>query len=177
MQTLQVECDTHQTPFASGGPQATQRALAKAQEVFDHAQPWFDCPFSSAVDRAANLGLEFVSHLHLWTGLRWRWCGLLRNISLPTGMRGYTPRSDVRLNVTRFHGRDVGGAEGPMVQGARLGFAQGQWDGVQGGDGLSLIVWMIGQGVGHHQETVLCHGGLGIVMWIKAIVVAVFHDA
>jgi hypothetical protein len=36
---------------------------------------------------------------------------------------------------------------------------------------------MVGQGVGHHQETVLFHGGLGIVMLIKASVVAVFHDA
>ena len=90
---------------------------------------------------------------------------------------GYTPGGNVRLNVTRFHGRDVGGAEVPIVQGARLGFAQGQWDGVQGGDSLGLIVGVVGQGAGHNQETVLFHGSLGIVMLIKAIVVAVFHDA
>src|SRR5712691_11110443 len=177
METLQVECDTHQTPFASGGPQTTQRELAKAQDVFDNAQHWFYCTFAQAVDRAANLGLEFVRHLHLWTGIGWRWRGLLRKIRLPTGMMGYTPRSDVRLNVTRFHGRDVGGAEVPIVQGASLGCAQGPWDGVQGWEGLGLIVGMVGQGVGHNQETLLFHGGLGIVMLIKAIVVAVFHDA
>src|SRR2546428_5022424 len=91
MQTFQVECYTHQTPFASGGPQATQRALAKAQDVFDNAQHRFDCTFAQAVDRAANLGLEFVSHLHLWTGICGRWRGLLRKIRLPTGMMGYTP--------------------------------------------------------------------------------------
>jgi hypothetical protein len=61
MQTLQVECHTHQTPFASGGLQATQRELAKAQDVFDNAQHRFDCTFSQAVDRPANLGLEFIS--------------------------------------------------------------------------------------------------------------------
>ena len=137
----------------------------------------FDGTFSQAVDRAATLGLEFVSHLHLWTGICWRWCGLLRKIRLPTGMMGRTPRGDVRLNVPRFHGRDGGGAEGPIVQGASLGCAQGQWDGVQGGDGLGVIVGMVGQGVGHHQETGLFHRGLGIVMLINAIVVAVFHDA
>ena len=85
-------------------------------------------------------------------------------------MMGYTPRSDVRLNVPRFHSRDVGGAEVPIVQGASLGFAQGEGDGIQGGDGLGLIVGMVGQGVGDNQETVLFHGGLGIVMLIKAIV-------
>jgi len=36
---------------------------------------------------------------------------------------------------------------------------------------------MVGQGVGHHQAPRLFHGGLGIVMRIKAIVVAVLHDA
>jgi hypothetical protein len=36
---------------------------------------------------------------------------------------------------------------------------------------------MGGQGVGYDQETVLFHGGLGLVMLIKAIVVAVLHDA
>src|SRR4029453_5870510 len=133
MQTLQVECDTYQTPFASGGPQATQRELAKAQDVFDNAEHWFDCTFSQAVDCPANVGLEFVGHVALGTGIRWRWYGLLRKVRLPTGMMGYTPGGNVRLNVTRFHGRDVGGAEVPIVQGARLGFAQGQWDGVQGG--------------------------------------------
>src|SRR6267143_6251591 len=100
MQTLQVECHTHQTPFASGGPQATQRELAKAQEVFDNAQHRFDCTFSQAVDRTANLGLELVCHLDLRTGIRWRWRGLLRKIRLPAGMMGCPPGSDVRLNVT-----------------------------------------------------------------------------
>ena len=177
VQTLQVEGQTHQTPFASGGPQATQRALAKAQDVFDHAQHRFDWTLSQAVDRTANLGLEFVGHLDLRTGIRWRWRGLLRTIRLPTGMMGDTPGGDVRRNVPRFHGCDIGGAAGPIVQGASLRFAQGQGDGVQGGDGLGVIVGMVGQGAGLHQETVLFHGGLGIVMLIKAIVVAVFHDA
>ena len=35
---------------------------------------------------------------------------------------------------------------------------------------------MVGQGVGHHQQTVLLHRSLGMVMLIEAIVVAVFHD-
>ena len=92
-------------------------------------------------------------------------------------MGGYTPRSAVRLNVTRFHGRDAGGAAGPLVPGARLGWAHGPWEGVQGGEGRGLSVGMVGQGVGHHQAPRLFHGGLGIVMLIKAIVVAVLHDA
>src|SRR6266536_6438951 len=37
MQTFQVAGSTHQTPCASGGPQATQRAVAKAHAVFDKA--------------------------------------------------------------------------------------------------------------------------------------------
>ena len=76
-----------------------------------------------------------------------------------------------------FHGRDVGGTEVPIVQGDSLGYAQSQWDGVQGWDGLSLIVGMVRQGAGHNQETVLFHSGVSIVMLIKAIVVDVFHDA
>jgi len=63
MQALQVECHTHQTPFASGGLQATQRELAKAQDVFDNAQHRFDCTFSQAVDRPANLGRSIYQHL------------------------------------------------------------------------------------------------------------------
>src|SRR2546427_8924876 len=96
------------------------------------------CPvprYRDTTDCTANVGLEFVGHVYLWTGIRWRWYGLLRKIGLPTGMMEDTPGGDVRLDVTRFHGRDVGGAEVPIVQGASLGFAQGQWDGVQGGDG------------------------------------------
>ena len=36
----------------------------------------------------------------------------------------------------------------------------------EGWDGLGLIVGMVGQGVGHDQETVLFHSGLSIVMLI-----------
>jgi hypothetical protein len=151
--------------------------LVKAQDVFDNAQHRFDCPFSQAVDGTANLSLAFVGHLDLRTGIRWRWRGLLRTIRLPTGMMGWTPGGDVRLNVTRFHGRDVRGAKVPIVSGASLGFAQGPWHGVSGWDGLGLIVGMVGPGAGHKQETVLFHGGLGILMLIKAIVVAVLHHA
>ncbi len=84
---------------------------------------------------------------------------------------GCTPGGDVRLNVTRFHGRDVGGAEVPIVQGASLGFAQSQWDGVQGWDGLGLIVGMVRQGAGHNQETVLFHSGLSIGAHVQGGVV------
>ena len=144
MQTLQVECDTHQTPFASGGPQATERELAKAQDVFDNAQHWFNCTFSQAVDCTANVGLEFVGHVDLWTGIRWWGHGLLRKIGPPTGMMGFTPRGNVRINVTRFHGRNVVGAEVSIVQGAGLGFSPCSGDGVQGREGLGLIVGMVG---------------------------------
>ena len=101
----------------------------------------------------------------------------MRKIRRPTGMMGGPPWGAVRLNVTRCHSRDVGGTDGPIVQGASLGFAQGAWDGVQGGEGLGWSIGMVGQGVGHHQETVVFHGGLGMVMVITAIVVAVFHEA
>ena len=124
MQTLQVECHTHQTPFASGGLQARQRELAKAQDVFDNAQHRFDCTFSQAVDCLAKLGLEFICHLNFRTGIRWWWRRLLRKIRLPTGMMGCPSGGDVRLNVTRFYGRDVGGAEVPIVQGATLGLPE-----------------------------------------------------
>ena len=85
----------------------------------------------------AKLGLEFICHLNFRTGIRWWWRGLLRKIRLPTGMMGCPSGGDVRLNVTCFHGRDVGGAEVPIVQGASLGFAQSQWDGVQVGMALA----------------------------------------
>ncbi len=150
---------------------------AKTPDVFDKAQHRFDCTRSPAGDCAANLGLEFVSHVALRTGIRWREWGLWRNIRRPTGLMGGAPRGDRRRNGTRFHRRAVGGTAVPMVQGASLGCAQGQWDGLQGGEGLGLIVGMGGQGVGHQQDTVLFHGGLGIVMWIKTLVVAVLHEA
>ena len=89
--------------------------------------------------------------------------------TVPTGMMGYPPRGDGRRNVPRFHSRDGGGAEVPIVQGASLGCAQGAGDDIQGGDGLGLIVGMGGQGVGYNQDTVLFHGSLGIVMLIKAL--------
>ena len=40
-------------------------------------------------------------------------------------------------------------------------------DGVQGRDRLGLIVGMVRQGAGHNQETLVFHGGLGIVMLSK----------
>src|SRR2546425_9614060 len=120
MQTLQVEGSTHQAPCASGGLQATQRALAEAHDVFENAQHRFDGPLAQAGDRTANRGWEFVGHLDLRTGIRWRWRELLHTIRLPTEMMGYPPRGNVRRNVPRFHGRDVGGAEGTMVQGTSL---------------------------------------------------------
>jgi hypothetical protein len=84
---------------------------------------------------------------------------------------------DVRLNVPRFHGRDVGGAEVPIGQGASLGCAQSQGDGVQGGAGLGLSVGMVRQGVGPTQDTGLFHGGWSLVRLSKAIVGAVVHEA
>ena len=64
-----------------------------------------------------------------------------------------------------------------MVHSARRGCAHSPWDGVQGWDGLRWIVGMGGQGAGHQQAMVRCHGGLAMVMWVTAIVVTVFHEA
>jgi hypothetical protein len=54
--------------------------LTKAQEVFDNAQHRFDGTFPQAGERTAHLGVAFVDHLALRTGIRWRWRGLLRTI-------------------------------------------------------------------------------------------------
>ena len=40
-----------------------------------------------------------------------------------------------------------------------------------------MIMGLVGQGVGHQQDTVLVHGGLGMVMVSKASVVAVLPEA
>ena len=65
----------------------------------------------------------------------------------------------------------------PLSKAPALGLPKAKGMASQVGMASGLIVGMVGQGVGHNQETVLFHGGLGIVMLIKAIVVAVFHDA
>src|SRR5574337_1305316 len=69
MPTLQVEGQAHQAPFASGGNQAPQRELAKAQDLFDDPDHRFDGTLPQAIDRLPDGGLKFVSHLDLRTGL------------------------------------------------------------------------------------------------------------
>ncbi len=84
---------------------------------------------------------------------------------------------DVGLNAPLFHLRDVVGAEEAVVEGPSLGPAQRLGNGIQGGDGLTIVVWMVGQGVGHDQEAILVHCCLGIVVLVDALGGAALHDA
>ena len=67
--TLKAIHTRHHSPAAAYKPRSEH--WRKPKEVFDHAQHRFDCPFAQAVDGAANVSLEFVSHVDLRTGIRW----------------------------------------------------------------------------------------------------------
>jgi len=98
MQTFQVESQADQTPFASGGGQAPQRELAKAQHFFDQANHWLDRAFPQAVNGLADFGLKFVGHLDRRAGIVGRRTGLFSKIGAPVLMMGFPPGRDIRVN-------------------------------------------------------------------------------
>src|SRR6266536_6638896 len=119
MQTLQIEGQAHQAPFARGSHQATQGELPKAQDFFDDANDGLDRAFPQAIDHLTDLGLKFVSHLDLRTGVCGRGFRLFVKEGLPTLMMRLPASRDVRLNaalLTRLDGRR---AEVTVVQSGR----------------------------------------------------------
>ena len=167
MQTLKLNAYTRQ--FAAAA--AARSENWRKPDVFDNASR-FDCTFSQAVDRR-QLGLEFICHLNFRMACWW-WRGLLRKIRLPTGMMGCPSGGDVRLNVTRFMAAMLVALKYHCPR-RSLGLPE-QWDGVRLG-WPQLDRWDGSTGCWPQSETVLFHSGVSIVMLIKAIVVAVFHDA
>jgi hypothetical protein len=95
METLEIESQTDQTPLACRSSCPSQGKLAKAENLFDDPDHWFDGAFACLVDRFAQSSSELVGHLDLYTGiLRLRgWQG--RKTLLPAGMIGITARRDV----------------------------------------------------------------------------------
>src|SRR3990172_11333580 len=100
MQSLQIERQAHQAPFAGRRFLAPQRELAEAQHLLDDPDHWLNGILARRVDRFANLGLQLVGHLHLRTGLLgWR-CRLSGKPLLPTLVMRFPARGDVRLDAT-----------------------------------------------------------------------------
>src|SRR5260370_21047897 len=99
MQTLQIEGQAHQAPFTGGGDQATQGELPKAQDFLDDPDDRFYRALPQAINRLTDLGLKFVSHLDLRTGVCGRGLRPLVKEGLPTLMMRLTPRRDVGINA------------------------------------------------------------------------------
>lgn len=60
MQALEVEGETNQAPFASSFVLATQRELAKAQDLLDDADDGLYGALACAVDELAKFSLQLV---------------------------------------------------------------------------------------------------------------------
>ena len=84
---------------------------------------------------------------------------------------------DRRCNAALFQGGYVGRAEVASIQRPGRRCAQGIGQGIQRWFHFRLIVGMVGQRVGHNQQTVVVRRDWGIVRLVKAIGGAVFHDA
>ncbi len=84
---------------------------------------------------------------------------------------------DVWCNAALCQSGDGGRAEVAGIQGPRWRCAQRLGQGVQGRYHLRLIIGMVGEGVRHNQQAVVLGRNLGIVMLVKAVIGAVFHDA
>ncbi len=151
--------------------------MAKAQDFFDDTNDRFHGALAQAIDSFTNLGLELVGHLFLRTGIFWRGCGQFGKIGFPTSVMRFAPSGDVRVNASRFTGSDVACAKVAIVQRHRAGRAQFSRNRVQSRLQFTLVIGVAGECVDHNQETVLIHGDLYIVMLVKALIVAVFHNA
>ena len=174
--TFQIESQTDERPFARCGQQATQRKLAKAEDLFDDANNRFDGAFTQTINCLSDLGLEFVGRLDDGAGLVWRWFGLLLEKGVPIEMMRFASGGDIGINSKFLATLDVGFTEVPSIQGDGVRPSKLRRDRLQGGQGFLFIVGMIREGVGHNQQTFLIYGHLHIVVLVKAVIGAVLHD-
>ena len=63
MEALEIESQTDQPPLTRHCELSPQRELAEAQDFLDNPDDWFDGAFACPIDRFAQGGFEFVSHL------------------------------------------------------------------------------------------------------------------
>ena len=80
---LQVEGQTHQTPFPRRCFFVAQRELAKAQHFLHDPYHGLDCTFPQAVNRLPDGSLQLVGHFLFRRSLIRRWVGHPGEIRLP----------------------------------------------------------------------------------------------
>src|SRR5262249_40985220 len=107
MQALNIKSQTDQVPFARDFPLPAQGELAKPQSLFDDPYHRFDSAFAQAIDRLADLSLEFVSHLLFGRCRRRRRRGLLLEVLLPTPVMRLAPGGDIGLNATTLQAGNI----------------------------------------------------------------------
>ena len=102
---------------------------------------------------------------------------MLGEIAFPVSMMGFASGSDVGFNAALLDLWHRVRAPVAVIQGNRGGDAEFVRNAIQGGECLIVVGGMIGQPLPHDQIAGLIDCHLDIVMLIKALIAAVFHDA
>lgn len=177
MQTLEIEGQTHQTPFSGNSQKAAQRELAETQDFLDNPDHGFNGAFAQAIDLLANLSLELVGHLYFGTGFVVWLLGQSSEKGVPIYMVRLTPGSNIGFDFSLLEGMNIGFTEVTVVQGSRFGFAQFGSNSIQGGHGLLLVIGMVGKSMRYDEQALLVSSHLHVVVLVKALIGAILHDA